>query len=56
MQVYEAALTEALGGDGISDKERAIPMRLRESLGVSADDARAMEDDLRARCAIGAAS
>jgi hypothetical protein len=49
MQVYEAALTEALGGDGISEKERAILTRLRDSLGVSADDARAMEDDLRAR-------
>lgn len=49
MQVYEAALTEALGGDGISQKERALLTRLRESLGVSADDARAMEDDLRAR-------
>jgi hypothetical protein len=52
MQVYEAALTEALGGDGISDKERAILTRLRESLAISADDARAMEDDLRARRAV----
>jgi hypothetical protein len=49
MQVYEAALTEALGGDGISEKERAILTRLRDTLGVSADDARAMEEDLRAR-------
>jgi hypothetical protein len=49
MQIYEAALTEALGGDGISDKERAILTRLRESLEVSHDDARAMEDQLLAR-------
>jgi hypothetical protein len=54
MQVYESALTEALGGDGISDKERKILTRLRDSLGVSADDARAMEDDLRARHAAAA--
>lgn len=49
LQVYEAALSEALVGDGISEKERAILTRLRESLGVSADDARAMEDDLCTR-------
>ncbi len=49
LQVYEAALTEALGGDGISQKERALLTRLRESLGVSVEDARAMEDDLQAR-------
>jgi hypothetical protein len=51
MQIYEAALTEALGGEGISQKERAILSRLRESLEVSADDARAMEDQLLARSA-----
>jgi len=49
LQVYEAALTEALGGMGISDKERAILKRLRETLEVSPEDAHAMEDDLRRR-------
>ena len=56
MQIYEAALSEALGGEGISDKERAILTRLRQSLEVSADDARMMEDHLLARRAAAATS
>ena len=56
MQIYEDALSEALGGEGISDKERAILTRLRQSLEVSADDARMMEDHLLARRAAAATS
>jgi len=51
LQVYEAALAEALRGEDISAKERAILASLRESLGVSADDARSIENDLRERLA-----
>lgn len=47
LQVYEAALAEALQGDGISDKERALLVRLRDTLGVSPDDARTMERELQ---------
>lgn len=45
MQVYEAALVDALPG-GVSDKERALLIHLRESLGISAADADALERDL----------
>lgn len=45
MQVYEAALTDALPG-GISEKERALLSHLRESLGLAAADADALERDL----------
>jgi len=48
LQVYEAALAEALPG-GVSDKERAMLDRLRETLGVSAIDAETLETDLRTR-------
>ena len=49
LQVYEAALIEALEfGGGISDKERALLNRLRDTLGVSSSDADAMEQDLQA--------
>jgi len=48
LQVYEAALAEALPG-GVSDKERAMLDRLRETLGVSAIDAETLEADLRTR-------
>jgi len=49
LQVYESALIEALEfGGGISDKERALLNRLRDSLGVSSTDAEAMERDLQA--------
>ncbi|KPK42217.1 MAG: hypothetical protein AMJ65_08010 [Phycisphaerae bacterium SG8_4] len=47
LQVYEAALAEALQGNGISDKERALLVRLRDTLGVSPDDARTMERELQ---------
>ncbi len=45
LQVYEAALTDALPG-GISDKERALLNHLRDSLGIGAADADALERDL----------
>jgi len=46
MQVYEAAITEALEG-GISKKERALLVRLRDSLGISESDAAAIERGLQ---------
>jgi hypothetical protein len=46
MQVYEAAIEEALVG-GISQKERALLIRLRDSLGISSVDAEAMESELQ---------
>ena len=49
LQVYEAAVTEALQGDGISQKERALLNRLRDTLGISNVDAEALERDLQAR-------
>lgn len=45
LQVYEAALSDALPG-GISGKERALLNHLRDSLGISAADADALERDL----------
>lgn len=45
MQVYEAALADALPG-GISDKERALLNHLRDSLGIAAADADAIERDM----------
>ena len=35
MQVYEAALIDAMAEGGISSKERALLVHLRESLGIS---------------------
>jgi hypothetical protein len=49
MQVYEAAVAEAQQEGGISQKERALLNRLRESLGVSTSDAEAIEVQLQAR-------
>jgi hypothetical protein len=49
MQVYEAAVGEALQGGGISRKERALLNRLRDSLGIATADAEALELDLQAR-------
>lgn len=46
MQVYEAAVIEARQGDGISEKERALLNRLRESLGISSADADSLENGL----------
>ena len=45
LQVYEAALADALPG-GVSDKERALLNHLRDSLGIAAADAEALERDL----------
>ena len=45
MQVYEAALLDAFPG-GISEKERTLLDHLRDSLGISAADAAALERDL----------
>ncbi len=47
LQVYEAALVDALPG-GISDKERALLNRLRDTLGISAIDAETLELELQA--------
>ena len=49
MQVYEEALTEAKFEEGISEKERALLVRLRDSLGISESDAEAIENDLQSR-------
>lgn len=48
LQVYEAALEDALKEGGISDKERTLLEHLRDSLGVSQADAEALERDLAA--------
>jgi hypothetical protein len=46
MQVYEEAVSEAHYEGGISEKERALLVRLRDSLGISETDADAIEGDL----------
>jgi hypothetical protein len=46
MQVYEEAVTEAHTEGGISDKERSLLVRLRDSLGISESDARTIESEL----------
>jgi len=43
MQVYEAAFADAVREGGISHKERALLIALRDSLGISAADAGAIE-------------
>jgi hypothetical protein len=48
MQVYEAAVLEALVEGGISSKERSLLIHLRNSLGVSESDADAIELELQA--------
>ena len=45
LQVYEAALQDALKEGGISHKERTLLEHLRDSLGVSKADAEALERD-----------
>jgi hypothetical protein len=45
LQVYEAAVAEALPG-GLSEKERALLRRLQQTLGISADDAASIENEL----------
>jgi len=47
LQVYEAAFAEALQEGGISDKERSLLVRLRDSLGISVSDAESIEGDLQ---------
>jgi len=47
MQVYEAAVAEAQQDGGISNKERALLTRLRDSLGITESDAMAIEQDLK---------
>ena len=47
LQVYESAIAEALQGGGISDKERALLNRLRDTLGIAKADADALERDLQ---------
>jgi hypothetical protein len=49
LQVYEAAVAEALQGGGISPKERALLIRLRDSLGISTADAETLERELQGR-------
>lgn len=49
LQVYEAAVAEALQGGGISQKERALLIRLRDSLGISTVDAETLELELQPR-------
>jgi hypothetical protein len=46
LQVYEAALSEALQEGGISPKERALLNRLRDTLDISPADASSLEDGL----------
>jgi hypothetical protein len=47
LQVYEAALTEALPDGSISERERDLLNRLRDSLGISTVDANAIERELQ---------
>jgi hypothetical protein len=49
LQVYEAAVAEALQGGGISVKERALLNRLRDSLAIAPGDAEMLERDLQAK-------
>jgi len=49
MQVYEEAVFEAHYKGGISEKERALLVRLRDSLGISESDADAIERELKER-------
>lgn len=51
LQVYEAAVAEALQGGGIARKERALLNRLRDSLAISPADAAAVERELDAASA-----
>jgi hypothetical protein len=46
MQVYEEAIAEAHSEGGVSEKERALLVRLRDSLGISEPSAAAIEADV----------
>jgi hypothetical protein len=52
LQVYQAAVEEALRGDGVSQKERAMLNRLRDTLEIPPADAEALERDLQARAQV----
>ncbi len=54
LQVYEAAIAEARQEGGISDKERSLLNRLRDSLGISESDAEAIERELQEKSFNGA--
>ncbi len=54
LQVYEAAIAEAQQEGGISDKERSLLNRLRDSLGISESDAEAIELELQEKSFKGA--
>ena len=54
MQVYEEAVSEAHYEGGISDKEWALLVRLRDSLGITDSDAAAIEADIVERPAASA--
>lgn len=54
MQVYESALAEARHEEGISDRERVLLVRLRDSLGISESDAEAIELNLNKSLGAGA--
>ncbi len=47
MQVYEAAFAEAQQEGGVSDKERSLLNRLRDSLDISLSDAETLERELQ---------
>lgn len=47
MKVYESAVSDAQAEGGISSKERALLDVLRDSLGISESDAKAIEDELQ---------
>jgi hypothetical protein len=47
LQVYESAVAEAMQGGGISEKERALLNRLRDTLGIARADADTLERDLQ---------
>lgn len=49
MQVYEAAVAEALPDGNISERERLLLNSLRDSLGILPVDAEALERELRER-------
>lgn len=47
MRVYESAVAEAMQGGRISETERALLNRLRDTLGIVKTDADALERDLQ---------
>lgn len=49
LKAYEAAVADLLADQVISDRERALLERLRDSLGILPADAEAVEKDLKAR-------